>query len=114
MKSTAVLSLSLLGALSGAIAVQLEITEVRWLNGNPSRTQIVDIPYTNTSLLPKDQPCPALPYLTREVKLLTENLTVPTRCGIQECHNFLEYVTMDNPDIDLINSAFAVRCYELE
>ncbi|KAL4877157.1 hypothetical protein BJY04DRAFT_131385 [Aspergillus karnatakaensis] len=116
MKS-AFLSLSLLASLPIALAVQLNITEVKWLDGRPSRTQIVEVPYTDATLLPKDQPCIALPYLTREVNLITENLTVPTRCWMftQTCRNSLSPISNVNPYVYLRNApAFAVKCYEEE
>ncbi|KAL2818223.1 hypothetical protein BDW59DRAFT_152173 [Aspergillus cavernicola] len=115
MKPTAILTLTLLGSLPRAIAVQLNITEVKWLDGRVSRTEIVDVPYINGTLLPKDQPCTALPYLTREANLLTDGLTVPTECWMytEACHDSLSSITNENPYVNLTNAAaFAVRCYE--
>ncbi|KAL4971086.1 uncharacterized protein BDV14DRAFT_6517 [Aspergillus stella-maris] len=114
MRPTTLLPLYLFGTLPRAIAVRLNITEVRWTDGRPSRTQIIDVPYIDQSLLPKDQPCPALPFLTKEVTLLTDDLIVPTECWLytQLCHNSLQPIDSENPYALLINSAFAVRCYD--
>ncbi|KAL4942586.1 hypothetical protein BDV06DRAFT_159357 [Aspergillus oleicola] len=114
MRPTSFLSIVLMGLLPRALAVQLNITEVRWTDGRPSRTVIIDVPYIDQSLLPNVQPCPALPFLTREVTLLTDSLTVPTECWLytQECHNSLEPIDSENPHAVLINNAFAVRCYD--
>ncbi|KAL5336082.1 hypothetical protein BJX70DRAFT_373823 [Aspergillus crustosus] len=117
MKLTTILPFYLLSSLPITLAVQLNITEVKWLDGRPSRTQIVDVPYTDSTLLPKDQPCIALPYLTREVNLITQNLTVPTRCWMytQTCRNSLAPISDVSPYVYLRDAAaFAVRCYEEE
>ncbi|RDW81480.1 uncharacterized protein DSM5745_05037 [Aspergillus mulundensis] len=120
MRPTAFLPLALLGSLPGAFSVQLELTETRLLNGSEPRVEIVDIPYVDTSLLPKDQPCYALPFRSSYVKLLMETLTVPTYCYLytQLCHNALTPVTEDEPEVNPIlaggGAAFAARCYEIE
>lgn len=82
MRPTVFLPLYLLGPLPRVIAVQLvsiidrpvskipdvnanlqEITEIRYTNGSEPRVATVDMPYIDSSLLAKDQPCPDLPFL---------------------------------------------------
>ncbi|KAL3475949.1 hypothetical protein BJX99DRAFT_258848 [Aspergillus californicus] len=62
MKTTAFLSLGLLSVLPSTFAVLLNITESPWADGRPLRNTIVDIPYANSSLLPKDQICYPTPF----------------------------------------------------
>ncbi|OJJ64157.1 hypothetical protein ASPSYDRAFT_38847 [Aspergillus sydowii CBS 593.65] len=115
MRPTVFLPLYLLGPLPRVIAVQLEITEIRYTNGSEPRVATVDMPYIDSSLLPKDQPCPDLPFFIREARLLTEDLTVPTRCWIytEQCHQSLAPITNDDPYVSLINGfGRTVRCYE--
>ncbi|KAL2833686.1 hypothetical protein BDW59DRAFT_63769 [Aspergillus cavernicola] len=47
--------------------------------------------------------------------LPTEGLSVPTNCWMytQECHESLDEITEDEPDVVLVmGPAFAARCYE--
>ncbi|KAL5341737.1 hypothetical protein BJX70DRAFT_395472 [Aspergillus crustosus] len=79
MRATTFLPL-LLSSLPIALAVKLNLTEAPWADGLPLRNEIIEVPYTNNSLLPKDQPCISLPFHTREVYLLPEGLSIPTIC----------------------------------
>ncbi|PTU21573.1 hypothetical protein P175DRAFT_0500468 [Aspergillus ochraceoroseus IBT 24754] len=111
---TFILPLGLFFASIATADVQLELVEVRWLDGRPSRTETFDLAYSNSSLLPKDQPCTQLPYLTREVTLLTDGLPGPTTCWLysQYCHESIDRVTSANPSKNMTNAAvFAARCY---
>ncbi|KAL4780419.1 hypothetical protein BJX76DRAFT_350982 [Aspergillus varians] len=117
MKTTGILSLYLLGSIPRAIAVLVEITEIRRLNGSEPRVEIVDLPYIDDTVLPKDQPCSALPFLIREARLLTEELTVPTKCWMytEQCRRSISPITNDDPYVYMSSaSAFAARCYEDE
>ncbi|KAL3494514.1 hypothetical protein BJX62DRAFT_234115 [Aspergillus germanicus] len=115
MKTRTILSLGLLGCLQITLAVKLNITEVKYTDGRPQRTAIVDLPYIDDSVLPKDQPCPELPFFTREIRLMTETLTVPTKCYIktEQCHNGLYILDNEEPYVYLTNGAAkTVRCFE--
>ncbi|KAL3457651.1 hypothetical protein BJX64DRAFT_292888 [Aspergillus heterothallicus] len=118
MKTFAILALGLLGALPSAIAdVQVEINEIIFTDGRPSRHAIVDLPYIDDSVLPKDQPCPQLPFGARNVRLLTANLTVPTSCNLysQYCHDAFGTVTSEDPYVEHPpGSVWSVRCYVVD
>ncbi|KAL2838122.1 hypothetical protein BJY01DRAFT_38372 [Aspergillus pseudoustus] len=115
MKTLAILSLGLLSTFQAAMAdVQVEINEIIFTDGRPSRHAIVDLPYIDDSVLPKDQPCPALPFGSRNVRLLTGNLTVPTFCYLysQYCHDAFGRIDNEEPFADHPPGAvWSVRCF---
>ncbi|KAL4929027.1 uncharacterized protein BDV17DRAFT_82210 [Aspergillus undulatus] len=116
MKPTAFLPFFLIGSLPRTIAVQLNITEAPQLDGSEPRTDIVDIPYVDPSIPPKDRPCPTFPYGSREVTLLTDSVTVPTLCILlaQQCRYSLATIDNDEPyaNVAASGSTYSVHCYE--
>ncbi|KAL2802764.1 hypothetical protein BJX63DRAFT_437543 [Aspergillus granulosus] len=115
MKTLTILSLGFLSALPTALAdVQVEINEIIFTDGRPSRHAIVDLPYIDDSVLPNEQPCPALPFGARNVRLLTENLTLPTICNLysEMCHDAFGWVDNEDPFAEHPpGSVWSVRCY---
>ncbi|KAL2793903.1 hypothetical protein BJX66DRAFT_216901 [Aspergillus keveii] len=114
MKTSTILFLGLLSCFQVVKAVKLEINETLFADGREPRVAIVDMPYIDDSVLPKDQPCPALPFSARTVRLLVETLTVPTFCYLysQMCHDAFGRIDNEDPFAEHPpGSVWTVRCF---